>query len=86
MDQGSVGRLACPAGRVSRGLMFGLVGWLRSFAVTKHQVRAEVFALGGRHLGQVLDGARTESRAPGISLQRAILLKAVIRSQPRSGD
>lgn len=44
-------------------------------------VRAEAWALGGRHRGDVLEGARLELAAPGISPDRAGLLRAVIRSR-----
>jgi hypothetical protein len=54
---------------------------LRAFWVSPGEVRREAWALGGRHLGEVLIGARLESKAPGLSFRRAILLKAVIRSE-----
>jgi hypothetical protein len=43
-------------------------------------VRAETWAIGGRHQGEVLAGARRELTAPGISFRRALLLKGVIRN------
>ena len=62
------------------GSMFsGLAERLRSHWIAPHEVRAEVWALGGRHHGQVLEGARSELSAPGLPIRRAILLKAVIR-------
>jgi hypothetical protein len=60
-----------------------IVARLRSYWISEQEIRAEAWALGGRHHGQVLEGARSESRAPGLSFRRAILLKAVIRSHLR---
>ena len=48
------------------------------------EVRAEAWALGGRHRGRVVEGARSELRAPGLPLRRALLLRAVIRAEGRS--
>ncbi|MBI1404674.1 MAG: hypothetical protein GC145_00945 [Caulobacter sp.] len=48
------------------------------------EIRAEAWALGGRHQGDVLLGARTELRQQGISPRRASLLRAVIRSRPEA--
>lgn len=59
----------------------GLLGQFLSYRVLSHEIRREAFALGGRHLGQVLIGARLESQAPALSFQRAVLLRAVIRSE-----
>jgi hypothetical protein len=58
------------------GLLAGLFGP----KVSPSAVRAETFALGGRHLGEVLEGARIELSAPDVSPQKAALLRAVIRS------
>lgn len=49
--------------------------------VPEAEVRAEAWALGGRHQGNVLDGARAELDQGGISAHRALLLRAVIRSR-----
>ncbi len=57
----------------------GALAWLRSHWIPLNEVRAETWALGARHHGRVLEGARAESRAPGVTFRRAILLKAVIR-------
>jgi len=57
-------------------------GWfdsVRSTWVAPHEVRAEAWALGGRHRGKVLEGARLELTASGLDARRAILLRAVIR-------
>jgi hypothetical protein len=53
--------------------------FLRSLWIPREEVRAEIWALGGRHGGRVMEGARLEYRAQGITVRRAILLKAVIR-------
>jgi hypothetical protein len=56
-------------------------GWARLVAcwVPPAEVRAEVWAMGVRHGGRVVEGAREESLASGLTFRRAILLKAVIR-------
>lgn len=48
--------------------------------VRPEEIRAEVWALGGRHRGEALAGAKAELKAVGLSFRRAILLKAVVRS------
>jgi hypothetical protein len=53
---------------------------LRSSWVAPQEVRAEAWALGGRHRGQVLEGARLELAARGLDVRRAVLLRAVIRA------
>jgi hypothetical protein len=58
-----------------------LVGLALSYRVASGDVRREAWALGGRHLGQVLVGARLESRISGLSFRRTALLRAVIRSE-----
>ncbi|HYE44164.1 MAG TPA: hypothetical protein VEA44_00160 [Caulobacter sp.] len=45
------------------------------------EVRAEAWALGGRHAGEVLAGAQSELAAGGLTPKRAMLLRAVIRSR-----
>lgn len=52
---------------------------LKALWIAPSEVRAEMWAIGGRHCGQVIEGAREEGRTPGLSFRRAILLKAVIR-------
>lgn len=57
--------------------------FLKTFSsqwVSPHEVRAEAWALGSRHMGEVLQGARSELQAPSLSARRAVLLKAVIRA------
>ena len=64
-----------------------LLGWLTSrlgsAGVDPQTVRAEAWALGGRHQGRVADGARKEMLAPGVTAQRAALLRAVVRAEDR---
>lgn len=57
-----------------------LVATLRSQGVSPSEVRAEAWALGVRHHGRLMEGARSELKSCGISIRRAVLLKAVIRS------
>jgi hypothetical protein len=59
---------------------------LRSTWVPPQEVRAEAWALGGRHRGRVLEGARMELAARGLAVRRAILLRAVIRTYKHSSD
>jgi hypothetical protein len=58
----------------------GIVKAWRSQWVGEAEVRAEAWALGGRHRGEVVEGARTELLARPMAPRRAVLLKAVIRS------
>ena len=53
---------------------------IRSHWISPHEVRREALALGGRHLGEVLAGARKEMAEPNIPFRRAVLLRAVIRT------
>jgi hypothetical protein len=57
---------------------------LQSSWIPQSEVRAEAWALGGRHRGEVVEGARFELKAPGITSRRPLLLRAVIRS--RAGE
>jgi hypothetical protein len=52
--------------------------------VAPAEVRAETWALGARHAGRVIEGARAEGRAAGLSFRRAVLLKAVVREHGRT--
>jgi hypothetical protein len=54
---------------------------MQSSFIPEAEVRAEAWALGGRHRGEVVEGARTELAAPGITSRRSMLLRAVIRSR-----
>ena len=51
--------------------------------ISPSEVRAESWALGVRHQGRVMESARAELAGPDLSLRRAVLLKAVIRSLDR---
>jgi hypothetical protein len=57
---------------------------ISSHWVAPQDVRAEAWALGGRHRGRVVEGARSELKAPGLPFRRALLLQAVIRAEGRS--
>lgn len=61
-------------------------GWaaLRALWIPPAEVRAEMWAIGVRHGGRVVEGAREESRATGVTFRRAILLRAVIREHGRA--
>jgi hypothetical protein len=59
---------------------------LRSTWVPPQEVRAEAWALGGRHRGKVLEGARLELAAQGLAVRRAVLLRAVIRAYKQTGE
>jgi hypothetical protein len=50
--------------------------WTRP--ILARDIRAEAFALGGRHMGDVVQGARAELGEPNISWRRTLLLRAVI--------
>ncbi|MHB8285928.1 MAG: hypothetical protein ACYDD1_14800 [Caulobacteraceae bacterium] len=62
------------------GLMERLLDRLRPAGVSAQDVRAEAWALGSRHKGEVVAGARLELEASGVKPARAALLKAVIRA------
>jgi hypothetical protein len=70
------------SGHVKR--LRALLNSLRSQWIPEAEIRAEVWALGGRHRGEVVEGARSELKAPGITVRRSMLLLAVIRK--RAGD
>ncbi len=65
------------------GLARAIIAQALSYRVLSQDVRREAWALGGRHLGQVLIGARLEAQSPALTFRRASLLKAVIRSEAR---
>ena len=64
--------------------MFGLREWIDSFLVHESDLRAECWALGGRHRGDVLKGARAELADRSSTTTKRSLLRAVIRRQLRS--
>lgn len=57
----------------------GVLSWLRGFSITEADVRSEVWRLGARHRGLPLDGALEELKAPGLTPERAELLRACVR-------
>ena len=58
-----------------------LTGWTRAQGVSPAEVRAESWALGDRHRGEVLAGAQHELAKAGVPARRAVLLRAVIRAR-----
>ena len=58
-----------------------LVGWMRAQWISPAEVRAETWALGGRHRGAVVAGAQRELATVGASTRRRVLLRAVIRAR-----
>jgi hypothetical protein len=66
-------------------MTFQPLAWLQAHWISPQEIRAEAWALGGRHQGEVTKGARLEAGAAGVSVRRAILLKAVIRSEKSAG-
>jgi hypothetical protein len=56
-----------------------LFGWLFHPEVSPAAVRAEIWSLGGRHLGAPLEGALAELKEPGLSRSRSELLRAVVQ-------
>lgn len=64
--------------------MSGFWSYLNSVgegSVGSAEIRAEAWALGGRHRGEVLEGARAELAGGGNSPHRTALLKAVVKNQ-----
>ena len=57
----------------------GLLAWLRLGGASEADVRSEVWRLGARHNGWPLEGALKELNAPGLSAERAQLLRACVR-------
>ena len=57
-----------------------ITGWMREQWVSPAEVRAERWALGARHHGDVSAGAKLELANVRVSPRRAVLLRAVIRS------
>jgi len=47
-------------------------------SVGEQEVRAEIWRLGSRHLGWPLEGALSELKEPGLSAERAVLLRACV--------
>jgi hypothetical protein len=61
-----------------------LFAGLRSHWIPEQEVRAEAWALGGQYQGRVIEGARLQLKSANLPFRRAILLRAVIRSQARA--
>jgi hypothetical protein len=57
-----------------------LFSWMSGSAVSEADVRAEVWKLGARHLGEPLAGALAEIKAGGLSPERSQLLHACVKS------
>jgi hypothetical protein len=57
---------------------------VQSHWIPPQEVRREALALGGRHMGDVLAGARKEMAEPDILFRRSVLLRAVIRQDGRN--
>ena len=70
--------------RLAKGCLSAWLNSLRARWIPESEIRAEAWALGSRHAGRVLEGARSELKGPGLSFRRAILLRAVIRSRGRT--
>lgn len=47
-------------------------------SLAEAEVRAEIWHLGVRHLGWPLKGALDELKEPGLSIERAVLLRACV--------
>ncbi len=58
-----------------------LIDAMTGGGVSDREIRAETWALGGRHGGEVLRGARAELAGGDLPARRALVLRAVIRSQ-----
>ena len=48
-------------------------------SVADQEVRAEIWRLGSRHVGEPLEGAIAELKEPGLPAGRAVLLRACIQ-------
>ena len=60
-----------------------LFSWFSADPVTDAEVRAEIWRLGTRHLGEPLEGALAELKAPDIATREAALLRACVRELRR---
>lgn len=69
---------------VSMSPWSALLAGLSARRVSQREVQAEAFFLGNRHKGEIREGAQRELLAPGLSPDRAALLRAVIRMTPRT--
>ena len=53
--------------------------WCLAQWISPSEVRSETWALGCRHQGDALAGARAELSSSGLTARRKVLLRAVIR-------
>lgn len=56
-----------------------VLSWFLRSSVSEAEVRAEIWSLGTRHLGWPLEGALDELKTPGLSTERAQLLRACVQ-------
>lgn len=56
-----------------------LSSWFRQAAVSEADVRAEIWRLGARHLGEPLAGALEELKAHDLPMRQAMVLRACVR-------
>ena len=57
-----------------------VLSWFLRGGVSEAEIRAEIWSLGTRHLGWPLEGALDELKAPGLSTERTILLRACVKA------
>jgi len=60
-----------------------LFSWFSPSAASEADVRAEIWRLGSRHLGEPLAGALSELKAPDLAPERATLLRACVKQLKR---
>jgi hypothetical protein len=61
-----------------------ILSWFLRSSVSEAEVRAEIWSLGSRHLGWPLEGALDELKAPGLSAERTLLLRACVQKLRRA--
>jgi hypothetical protein len=57
--------------------------WFGGAQISDADVRAEIWRLGTRHLGEPLQGALAELKTPNLPAPRAQLLRACVRKLKR---
>jgi hypothetical protein len=60
-----------------------LADWFSKGSVSEAEVRAEIWKLSARHLGEPLEGALAELKSPGLREADAALLRACVRQLRR---